>query len=318
VLLAGAALLAVKIVVMVREDVPTTSAPSPSAAPRPALARAFAGTRPGLVGLPGVALGMDLAALEAANAAFAKGGVTTPEGVVCVPEIDRDSGRLEAVNMLLGVDLPTAERTLVDAWGEPARGSDAPGKPALFWLDEAAGLRASLRATLAGTNLEVRRMISAAALLGARGAGVAFGFEKTPLLGATPDALRGSYVVVPRASDASAGADVVLVLPVTEFGWRDTRVYVYLADGKVARFTFELEYGRAPSGHREELLALIDARLGEAEVIDAGALGTYRVARGERLVITRDERAFGAWHLSVEAGTASHAADRGRAHGDAK
>jgi hypothetical protein len=314
--LALAAVLAVKIVLMVREQAPIATSPPPSAAPpKRGLEALFAGTRPGLVGLGAAQLGMTKEELAKANPELAAGGVTTPQGVVCVPEIDRSTERLEAVNMLLGTDLTEAERVLVTAWGEPARGSDAPGKPALFWHDAPHGVRAVLRATTAGTHVEVRRMTTVDALLGGRsdaGAEPRFGFEVAPLLGATIDELKKSYVATPRAADAASGADVVIVLPVTEYGWRDTRVHGYTSGGRITRFTFEIEYGRAPPGWRERVLAAIEDKLGKPEVVDAGALGSYRVFRGARLVLLRDEATFGAWHLSVEGGELAH--DAGTRH----
>lgn len=297
--------LGVKIISMVTEQPPVQSAPAPSLGPLPPkrpLEDLFAGTKPGLIGLPaGVQLGMKEDALANVSPELAAGGLTTPQGVVCVADVSRESRVLEAVNFLLGADLPTAERAIVGAWGEPARGRDAPDKPALFWHDEKQGLRAVLRATTAGTHLEVRRMITAASLLGAKG--WTLGLESQgPFLGATLADLEKSYTVVPRAPDASAGADVMIVFPPTEYGWRDTRVYGYLSGGKLARFTVEIEFGRAPEGFRKKILESIEEKFGKAELFDAGAIGTYRVYKGERLVIVREESTFGAWHLSVEPG----------------
>lgn len=253
---------------------PATKKPEP--APQKQLAELFAGTtKPKLVGpLAKVQLGIAEAKVAQAAPQFVEG-----VGVVESPEFPGVTfqlyvGQKKTVESAT-ITLPKAEAraAIVSAWGEP-REVEYRRKPVAFWFNPEDGIRALLTEghDPAEMTLRYERYTPVAKTLGE--GKDRFGFETTPILGATVDTLKQAYA---DAFDGQTGQLVFLNFPPTEFDDR-IRVQARVEGDKVVAYQLNLAFG-GNEQVKAEILALLEAKYGkptEAKTPTGAAVMEFR------------------------------------------
>lgn len=149
------------------------------------------------------------------------------------------------------------------AWGESKTLKDVLGDKK-FWYDAEKGIRVSAKVEDDGVELEYSRYLPLANLIGAKGP--KWGFETTPLVGATADALAKAYPSFEAKPDGSSAT--VDFLPTDyEGATGTTSILMFLTDGTVREWRLTLEYeDYGPA--KEEMQGLLAAKFGEPKKVD--------------------------------------------------
>lgn len=271
----------------------------------------------------GLSLGMTKAEAEKAVPALAqKKYLEDPafDGVRFQVSFDKKTERLTRVYFSVP---KTFAATLTKAWGAPTDCVDSIKKPEQFWFNPKAGLRAALKEGFGDeSTLEFTAYLPVAEFVGDK-TQPAFAFEaKTPILGATIEALRAAYpdaIVEKNQAEAEADRkrveamagkklDVLgkakpsahLDFKPTEFESYWSRVNLTFDDeGKVSRYRFSLPY-RAHPAAKEPHFKLLEAKFGAPT--EEEYLGTKRFIFPSDAfrVEVREDGISHAWDVTIE------------------
>ena len=281
------------------EDKPSGSASGKGGAKAPArpqrpLGELFTGKSPALPGPLGkIKLGMSKAQLAQIAPEFGPYDDVESEefaGVSFSASVDSKTGTVESVS----VHLPRGEgqKAIAAAWGEPLAAQHRRA-PAAFWFTPEQGLRARLDdKTLADASiLWFERYLPAKVLLGE--GRDAFSFERAPLLGMTPDAVKQAY----PGQVSESGQLLFIELPSTEVNDR-TQIQASVDGGKVVGFQLWIGHG-GDAKLRDEIFALFKAKWGEPKEVKE-AIGTpslqFREAPAVKVKDLADQET---WFLEV-------------------
>jgi hypothetical protein len=160
------------------------------------------------------------------------------------------------------------EPVLTAVWGKPIRTRSGPHSAACYWFNRSRTMKVTLNDLGAqedgrlGYAVRFTPYLPIDQLVGT--GPKSFGFEKTPLLGATGKQLAQDYAEYLRPGPTGRDAPRVLELPPTEYDVRDyTPLTLALADGVVVGMELDLEYARR-SAQKGALLEALRAKCGES------------------------------------------------------
>jgi hypothetical protein len=212
---------------------------------------------------------------------------------------------------------------LTKAWGEPLAGKDTIDRPEQYWFNPEAGVKATLKDGFGDEKtIEFTAYIAAANVVGAKGE-PNFGFEaKTPVLGATIEALRAGYPeALVEKNQAEAEADrkrveamagqkldalgkakpnAYLDLPPTEHAGYFTRVNLTFDDeGKVSRYRFGLDFRAFPDS-KGPLFKLLEDKYGPATEGEKLGRKVFTFAGAPNAVEVQEDTITHKWDVTVE------------------
>lgn len=271
----------------------------------------------------GLSFGMTQEAAGKVNPALAKDDdLKDPayEGVSFNMSFDKKTKKLTRFYFSVPKDFDAA---LTKAWGAPLAGKDSIDRPEQYWFNPEAGVKATLKAGFGDEKtLEFTGYMAAANVVGDKGE-PKFAFEaKTPLLGATIEALRTGYPdALVEKNQAEAEADrkrveamagkkldvlgkakpnAYLDLPPTEHGSYFTRVNLTFDDeGKVSRYRFGLDFKAYPEA-KDPLFKLLTDKYGPATEGENLGRKTFTFDAAPYAVEVREDTISHKWDVTVE------------------
>jgi hypothetical protein len=213
-----------------------------------------------------------------------------PSGVDGVREfvaLDDRTSTIRAIYLNLPHDAATA---IVEAWGDGLAATDAGGKTLRVWPDPTTLWRATLRDALGSSrDLAYDNYLPVAQLFG----------DTPELLDGLPEPLLDRAVdEVKKAYDAqTAGKDLVVMLPPTEWDHTATKLTLSIASGKVRELAFAIPFKAHPEA-RETLLDLFIHKWGAPKPREEDGKQILVFRDGEPHVEAREEG--GAWHFEIK------------------
>jgi len=251
------------------EDKSSGSSAKEPAAKAPAATRSglelFAGKVPALPppvdkikpGMPG-----DQAKAAAPDVFAAKYGYELPgyDDVEIKVYLHDKSQRVHETQIELKEPLETAKTELAKKWGEPRTTKNSIDAAIYYWDHPATGVRAKLEGRATKSVIHFSDVMSNEQLLGTTPG--KFGFETTPLLGATKDAVMKGYEVrdpQERADDPDAVWFSLPPLDTSEYGGS---VAVRFKNGAATGYTVSVSFSWDPAA-KAKLLAGLETLFGK-------------------------------------------------------
>jgi hypothetical protein len=172
----------------------------------------------------------------------AKYGYKVPgyDGVEIKVQLSDKTDRVFVTMIELKEPLEAAKAELAKKWGEPRATKNSIDAAEYYWDDAVSGIRAKLQGRASKSVIIFSEVTSLDALLGTTPG--QFGFETTPLLGATKEGVLEAYEArYPHPRDGDPDS-IVWNLPPHEYGEYGGSVDARIKDGKVSGYSVSLSW----------------------------------------------------------------------------
>jgi hypothetical protein len=247
-------------------DPKTTTTTEPTTAPAAAKpgVELFTGTAPALPPpIDKLAFGMTSAeAKAAAPAVDLKSSYAVPgyEGAKLRVSVSSKTDRIYAIQVELKQPVDAVKDALTAKWGAPRATKNSIGTAEYYW--DKAGVRAKLEPRATASTITFQPSISTEAFLGSTPG--RFGFEHTPLLGASREDVLKAYASWSAAVGDTDPDSITISLPALETSEYAGSVRAKLKGDKVTGYTVQVSYSWDPDT-KAKLLAGLETLFGKAK-----------------------------------------------------